>query len=490
MPIDIIQSKYCGLVKNLRSGLLFIGGNTSFYTHQFATGTAYLIGNIHNRDFLTSLAGHFEGQAYAMNNATCLYLLQERFGDAALALAEGDFCFIIESQDGFLTIITDPHGFRPIYRVDNGGIWITDRLKFVGAVKGEDAFDFYPADAVCRDNHYPDSYLPIHNARRLKPGTLNYLTYDTQDYACCESRIMVAPASNEPLKLARDPLLALIDCYLNTPLASLGPRYGTAGIPLSGGLDSSLITALAKRHFHRIKTYSIGTGYSNEFEFSQQVADTLKTEHRVHILSGQEVIRGIAEAIYHNEIFDGLSAEIQSGLFNVYRLAQHEVKCMLTGYGSDILFGGILQPGKHYEQPNRLLAAQVYRTRWTGEFSSGGARHYGLEIYHPFWRTNLITLCHALDPHFKIRDNEVKVILREYADQLHSLPPEIVWRRKIGIHEGSSLNRAFANMLGSEIGDYRAKTRAAYAMYRTFLTGNLTVDDMTPARVAALFKGV
>ncbi|MCT8344621.1 hypothetical protein LG003_17700 [Photorhabdus kleinii] len=103
---------------------------------------------------------------------------------------------------------------------------------------------------------------------------------------------------------------------------------------------------------------------------------------------------------------------------------------MITGYGSDLLFGGILEPGKSYIEPNKILSEQVYRTKWTGEFSTHGAGNYGLNVYHPFWTNNLISLCHNLDPYFKIRDNEVKNILREYASSINILPKEIIWRKK------------------------------------------------------------
>ncbi|MGA6580193.1 asparagine synthase C-terminal domain-containing protein, partial [Providencia sp. NPDC089923] len=163
---------------------------------------------------------------------------------------------------------------------------------------------------------------------------------------------------------------------------------------------------------------------------------------------------------------------------------------LLTGYGSDLLFGGILNPLKDYQNPNNILAEQVYRTKWTGEFSTHGANSYGLNVYHPFWNNGLISLCKNLNPDFKIRDQEVKNILREYTDNLHLIPKEIVWRKKIGIHEGSSVNQSFANIIGTSATNYQAKTRFSYAVYKEFLTGRLTIDEATPTKLREIMKRI
>ncbi|MFJ5484491.1 carbapenam-3-carboxylate synthase [Pectobacterium actinidiae] len=486
--INNIQRDFDGKGEALSNGYLFIEQNGHYQKCEMERGSAYLIGSLYNRTFLSGLAGVWEGEAYLANDAELLALLFTRLGANALALAEGDFCFFIDEPNGELTVITESRGFSPVHVVQGKKTWVTNSLKLVTAAEGENTLWFEEEALVCQSLMRADTYTPVKNAQRLKPGAVHVLTHDSEGYSFVESRTLTTPASNQLLALPREPLLALIERYLNAPLEDLAPRFDTVGIPLSGGLDSSLVTALASRHFKKLNTYSIGTELSNEFEFSQQVADALGTHHQVKILSETEVINGIIESIYYNEIFDGLSAEIQSGLFNVYRQAQGQVSCMLTGYGSDLLFGGILKPGAHYDNPNQLLAEQVYRTRWTGEFATHGASRYGIDIRHPFWSHSLISLCHALHPDYKIFDNEVKNILREYADSLQLLPKDIVWRKKIGIHEGSSVNQAFANVLGSTVDNYQTKSRFTYRVYQAFLRGRLSITDVTPSQLKELIK--
>ncbi|ELQ9311972.1 DUF1933 domain-containing protein [Serratia marcescens] len=486
--INNIQRRFIGKGEALCNGYLFIEKNSHYQKCETEKGTAHLIGKLYNRVFLAGLVGMWESEGYLSNDAELLALLLTRLGENALALAEGDFCFFIDEPRGKLTVITESRGFLPVHVVQAKKTWITNSLKLVTAAEGEDALLFENEALVCQSLTRVDNYTPVKNAQRLKPGAVHMLTHDSECYLFVESRVLTKPASNQLLKLPRDPLLALIERYLNSPIGDLAQHFDTVGIPLSGGLDSSLVTALASRHFKQLNTYSIGTELSNEFEYSQQVADTLGTCHQVRILSETDVINGIVESIYYNEIFDGLSAEIQSGLFNVYRQAKGQVSCMLTGYGSDLLFGGILNPGAHYETPNQLLAEQVYRTRWTGEFSTQGASHYGIDIRHPFWTHALITLCHSLNPDYKIYGNEVKNILREYADSLRLLPKDIVWRKKIGIHEGSSVNQAFANVLGSKVDNYQTKSRFTYRVYQAFLRGRLSIDNVMPSQLNELIR--
>ncbi|QOL16271.1 asparagine synthase family protein [Dickeya dianthicola] len=466
-------------IENLQNGYLFIGDKSPFEKMATDNETLYLIGEINNRRLLEGIAGRYDASAWSLSDIELLHTLFLYLGKSALSLAEGSFFFFKENKKGELTLLTDPNGFMPVHVIHDKNIWITDRLKFVGRIAKEGIFYFMPEDKVIQHALHSDTFTPIKNATRLKPGSIHQIKKDMQGYEYLESDNLYPANTDKPLNISKDVLFELIDSYLKAPFRSLAQTYQTVGIPLSGGLDSSLVTALASQFFQHIKTWSIGTEISNEFEYSQIVSDVLGTEHHVKILTETDVINGVIEAIYHNEIFDGLSAEIQSGLFNVYRMATGNVNVMMTGYGSDLLFGGILKPGGQYPSPNNILSEQVYRTRWTGEFVSHGASHYGLQLNHPFWNNDLISLCRNLNPDYKIKNNEVKNILREYAEKINLLPKEIVWRKKIGIHEGSSVNKSFANILGLHVDNYSHKTKFTYRIYRSFLENKLSLEEAT-----------
>lgn len=473
-------------VEQTHGGHLFIKKEAGFAKTICDGKLVFLIGELYNVAALQTMLGQVEGNVWALNNAELLALLRARLGDTAFSLVEGDFCLLTVDDKGDIEIITDPHGFNPVHVIENDNLWISNNLKIVGKIEGARAFNFKPVEEVIAHSMKPDDFTPVINGRKLKPGSLSKIRSDEQSYHYIETRMLSTLINNNLLSLKKDRVFEIIDSIFTANLQGVARTNATIGIPLSGGLDSSLITALASQSFKKVKTWSIGTEISNEFPFAQIVSDTLGTEHEVKILSDRDVMSGILEAIYHNEIFDGLSSEIQSGLFNVYKLASGKVDALLTGYGSDLLFGGILNPGSFYSAPNKLLAEQVYRTKWTGEFSTSGASHYGLKVYHPFWNNSLISFCRNLDPDFKIKDNEVKNVLREYTGSLKSLPDEIVWRKKIGIHEGSSVNKAFANLLNTSVDNYQEKTRFAYTLYKEFMQEKLLPEEATPEKLREL----
>ncbi|SFN75316.1 carbapenam-3-carboxylate synthase [Xenorhabdus japonica] len=472
----------------LFTGIILFRDKTNVSKFENEKYNAFLIGNIYNISTIRSILGTLDGRSSVLSDVEVVLSIREKFGNSILSIAEGDYCLFIEDKKGNLEVITESRGLNLVNLVQTDSIWITNSLKIVGIVEEEKAFDFKPEIEIVRKSLKPDNFSPIRNVSRLKPGTINKLAFDTQGYPYLEVKYIASSVDENSFDIKRSVLLDIIDSELRSSISRLSKNNETIGIPLSGGLDSSLVTALSSQYFNKIKTWSIGTELSNEFEFSQIVSDHLGTEHEIKILSEDEIISGIVKSIYHNEIFDGLSSEIQSGLFNIYELAKGKVNSLITGYGSDLLFGGILEPRKFYIEPNKILSEQVYRTKWTGEFSTHGAVNYGLNVYHPFWTNNLISLCNNLDPYYKIRDNEVKNILREYADSINLLPKEIVWRKKIGIHEGSSVNKSFAKIIGTEVNNYQDKTRFSYSIYKEFLTGRLSIEEANQNKLREIIK--
>ena len=473
-------------VISLFDSVLFLAEGCIFSTTEKKNTIYVVTGKLHNRNALINIISAWEPKAYLFNDAEILLTLQEMLGVNAIKLAEGDYCMITASPLSPVSIISAPHGSCSVHIVTGNHHWITNCLRSITTAEGSGSLSFICEKTLAQSECKQENFTPVTNANRLRPGVLHIIDQDSEGFVKIDSNSAYWNSNVSNLNLSSERLTALIDQYLNAPLCELSFLTDSVGIPLSGGLDSSLITALAVTQFTHVRTYSIGTEISNEFQYAQCVSEVLGTTHTSQIISEQEVITGIVESIYYNEIFDGLSAEIQSGLFNVYRLAKGQVSAMITGYGSDLLFGGILTPGKDYSSPNQLLASEVYRTRWTGEFSTNGAGNYGIDIRHPFWTNNLITLCKNLNPYHKTRDNEVKNILREFTHKLGTLPELIINRKKIGIHEGSSVNKAFADILGSKTDDYNYKNIFTYRLYKSFFRNESDINSLSHDKLKTL----
>jgi carbapenam-3-carboxylate synthase len=432
--------------------------------------THFLVGHVTNLEDLRSIAAIHSSEALTARPVEVLSLLHRFLGDEAFALVEGAFNFLTISADGALSIASDALGMQPAHIVFGNTPWVTSELKMLGAI-APDIFDFEPDDSVAATHDHADDYTPIRNARRVKGGTITTLRFDGADrpYLTQRPYLVMGLAAAQLLKgkVAKARIHELLSTSVRRSLDGDG---NPTAVPLSGGLDSSLVTALARRAGGAVSSYAIGTTTSNEFPFSKIVSEHVGTAHTEYVFDDKAILSGVDAAIYLNEIFDGLSAEIQAGLMCLYKSVQGRHRQIITGYGADLLFGGVLKMGSDLSDVNLNLWRQVYRTRWTGEFAPFGAARYGLRVVHPFWTPQLMGLALSLDPALKVTETIVKPILREYAEDYGLLPQKIVWREKIGIHEGSSVNSIFADAVGVSRTDYAAKTRYAYARFKTFIT--------------------
>ena len=82
------------------------------------------------------------------------------------------------------------------------------------------------------------------------------------------------------------------------------------GVALSGGLDSSLIAAIAKQHAHDVHTFSMGTAGGNEFSSSKLVSDFLGTTHHEIMFDTKELSNAILQTIFYNEVISAICVEV------------------------------------------------------------------------------------------------------------------------------------------------------------------------------------
>ncbi len=443
-----------------------------------------LFGEIQNSCSIRSLLSIYDTDALTANAAGLILIALEMLGSRSIALFDGAFSgALIEPEIGSASLFTDCSGQMAAYATCEQRPWFAPEIKLF-CLRDDFIPAFLEPDRVAESDRRDDGFCPVTNVNKVTPGQI--MTVGTGRN--------VAPTRTAGLyhayRPAQDRTLSSAECQsaierlLGDAVTNSLAGGHRVGIPLSGGLDSSIVTALASRLLPGLQTFCIGTEVSAEFEYAEIVARHVGSKHSAFLLSEEDVIDGIVRAVRYNEIYDGLSAEIQSSLFALYRKVEGKVDTLITGYGADLLFGGIVPPQIPTRDVNRSLWQQIYRTRWTGEFSPIGASHFGIQVRHPYWTNRLLGFCLDLAPGLKISTQEVKLCLREFASRKNTLPPEIANRKKIGIHEGSSVNTIFSNLVGST--SYSAKSRFTYFVYRHALTssGNQT---MQPDELLRLF---
>lgn len=383
-------------------------------------------------------------------------------GTDVLAGLEGSFALVILSQDGQMVVARDPLGIKPLYWARRG-----DAVRFaseVGAFDPEwlDAVEFFPP------GHH---WSPETGLQRFAP-----------DIRKATPVLTGAPASPSFLPALlediRDGLVESVQREMldDTSVAAF----------LSGGLDSSLIAAIASRWMadrgSKLKTYAVGMDPSPDLEAAREVADFLDTDHVEVTYTDQDALEVVPEVVEVLENFDPTLVRSSVANYLLAERAADDADVVLSGEGADELFAGYeylrnIDSDEALDQELRLLIANMHQ---------GGLQRvdrttmaHGLQARMPFLTKEMIDLGMAIPASLKRADetHPEKQLLREAFRGW--LPDDILWRKKAQFGDGSGAVDALSREITSGIteADLEAgkdvvtpalRTREELAYYRLF----------------------
>jgi len=344
---------------------------------------------------------------------------------------DGMFAFVLATPERIVAA-RDPLGIKPLFMARIGG-----GLAFASELK---AFDGVAVDAV----------------ETIAPGTL----YDSRDGVRRWYRLPHGAATPQPGEAA-EPAWRELRLVLEAAVAKWMVADVEVGAFLSGGLDSSIIAALAARLAPgRLKTFAVGTRGSDDLEAARAVAAHIGSDHHEHVFTADELAAVLPRVIYHLESADVDLVRSAMPTHFAATLARRHVKAVLTGEGADELFAGYAYHHAYADRP-RALADEL--TRSLGTMHNINLQRVdrvtmaqGLEARTPFLDRDLIAFAQSVPASLKMRrDPETgntieKWVLRKACADL--LPPDLVWRKKAQFDEGSgtvaALDQALADLAG------------------------------------------
>ena len=216
------------------------------------------------------------------------------------------------------------------------------------------------------------------------------------------------------------------------------------GILLSGGLDSSLIASIMcklqkeKKINNLIRTYTIGFENATDIIAAEKVADYLGSDHTSYIFTKEDGIDAIRDIIYYLETYDITTIRASIPMYLLTREIKNDsdIKVLLSGEGSDELFGGYLYfhkaPNKE-EFQKELIDKMSKLHKYDCLRAHKSCMANTIEIRVPFLDKDFIDYVMNIDPEYKMikkeNKNIEKYILREAFDNNY-LPEEILWRQK------------------------------------------------------------
>jgi asparagine synthase (glutamine-hydrolysing) len=383
-------------------------------------------------------------------------------GPAIVESLDGMFAFVLVEASGRAFAARDPLGIKPLYwgRVD-GSVAFASEIKALAGV-AEDIEEF-PAGCCWDSERGLARYYDVPWPREARRGT----------EATAEA--VRSTLTEAVVKRLRS----------DVPLGAF----------LSGGLDSSIIAAIARRHVDELHTFAVGLEGSSDLEAARRVAEHLDTVHHEYVIPPQEVLEVLPRVLYHLESHDRDLVRSAVPTWFVARLAATGVKAVLTGEGADELFAGYAYHADYRdgdalqaETRRSLQAMHDVNLQRVDRMTMA----HSLEARVPFLDRAMIDLAMTIPAGLKRRSRDpgqgAKWILRKAFDA--DLPEEIVWRDKLQFDEGSGFSDHLAEHAGREAAagrlyDAGRDSRSAEeALYRQLLREGLA----TPEPVLALTR--
>lgn len=372
-----------------------------------------------------------EHQFYTTSDSEAIVHLYEDYGMSMVEHLDGMYAFVVADEDNFYAA-RDPIGIKPLYLGQiNGALIFASELKA------------FPSTCDIVREFPPGAFF--HSAR-------GFSTF----YTVPEILSRQAPVKDYIQKIRETLEAAVVKRLMSdVPLGAF----------LSGGLDSSIIAALARKHMDRLHTFSVGIEGSRDLEAARLVSSHLDTIHHEYILTEKEVRENLPEIIYYLESFDQDLVRSAIPCYFTSRLAADYVKVILTGEGADELFGGYSyykdisdQGFLHRELRRSVASLHNINLQRVDRMTMAHA----IEGRVPFLDLAMIRLGQLIPSEMKIMGSPPieKWILRKAFEDF--LPAEIVWREKEQFDEGSGtvdmLEGVLAGVMGkTEMQNYRCR---------------------------------
>jgi asparagine synthase (glutamine-hydrolysing) len=356
-----------------------------------------------------------------------LHLYEEQ-GAAAVKRLDGVFAFVLADADSdHVLAARDPIGVVPLYwgRDAMGAVWFASEMKALADVCT--SFEPFP----------PGHYYYDGDVHRYYDPEWREVEAATQDFDPAELRNVLERAIVKRL-------------MSDVPY----------GVLLSGGLDSSVVAAVAARHaerrvedhektpawWPRLHSFCIGLEGSPDLAAAEKVAAHIETVHHSLTFTLQDGLDALPEVIRHLETYDITTIRASTPMFLMSRqIKAMGIKMVLSGEGSDEIFGGYLYFHKapngrelHEECVRKVEKLHYYDCLRANKSTSA----WGVEARVPFLDQEVLDYVMTLDPQNKMCDladgRMEKHILRQAFDVEAEpyLPESVLWRQKEQFSDG------------------------------------------------------
>lgn len=372
--------------------------------------------------------------------------LYREYGTDMFARLDAEFaCIIYDGETQQYIAARDPIGIRPLYYgYDKDGtmIFASEAKNLVGLA---DKILPFPPGHYCKNGEFV-CYSDI--------AKVDAVCHDDLETVC---------------KNIHDKLVAGVEKRLVAD--------AKVGFLLSGGLDSSLVCAIAqKKSKAPIKTFAIGMSEDAiDLKYARQVADYIGSDHMEVIITKEDVLSSLEDVIHLLGTFDITTIRASMGMYLVCKAIheQTDIRVLLTGEISDELFGykytDFAPSAAEFqkEAEKRIRELHMYDVLRADRCISVNS----LEARVPFGDLDFVKYVMSVDPELKLNKyGKGKYLLRHAFEGGGYLPDEILWREKA----------AFSDAVGHSMVDYLKEYAEGYYMDGAYKMRRLKYSHATP----------
>ena len=346
--------------------------------------------------------------------------MYREFGTDMFAMLDAEFaCIIYDGKNQEYIAARDPIGIRPLYYgYDSSGVIIfaSEAKNLVGLT---------------------DKIMPFPPGHYYKDG--KFIKYRDMS----DTKIYCMDDIETVCENIHDKLVAGVEKRLIAD--------AKVGFLLSGGLDSSLVCAIAaKKSKEPIKTFAIGMSEDAiDLKYAKQVADYIGSDHREIIITKDDVLSSLETVVHLLGTFDITTIRASMGMYLICKAIheQTDIRVLLTGEISDELFGykyTDFAPNAEAfqkEAEKRIREIHMYDVLRADRCISVNS----LEARVPFGDLDFVEYVMSVDPEMKMNKyGKGKYLLRHAFEKDDCLPQDILWREKA----------AFSDAVGHSMVDY------------------------------------
>lgn len=282
--------------------------------------------------------------------------VHNKYGPTGAEHLRGQFAFAIhDSNIGNTYLLRDRLGIIPIYYYADEQIFaFASEVKALFPVMRSRAIDEDSLHDYLAHRAVPAPYSMIKGVRKLPPGHRLTLTADGTFKVSAYWQLASQPAVR---KVTATEAVDLVDTALSASVRESLVADVPVGVYLSGGVDSSLLTAMTRREMPDGVLHTFGASFGDErydeTPWARKVAKLWNTTHHEVLVTTDNFLQSWAELSWHR---DGpLSEPADVAIFMLAERARQQVKVVLSGEGSDELFAGY--PKHRYASATRWLGA-------------------------------------------------------------------------------------------------------------------------------------